>query len=172
MQFTLHDAWTLHISYNSMDACHYDWLPQNTEVYWIRSSVEEPFVWSLFHGKVVAAWDVCNRFWYHCALTDIVANKTWINTHIANKTFRFVAIDTNKADNIYLYSDCATNDKNFIDDWKHFYAQNYLWDLTADIVFRTKEQAIKALQAIYAINAQTFLQIMQQNKEQLIALTT
>lgn len=149
------------------DNVHYQWLTPGSIVYWIRSSEEQPFVWTLFKGQISAAWDVCNRFWYHCALTEIIADKSWVDSFVANHTYRFIAIDNNKAEHIYLYSDCTTNDKQFIEDWRHYYAQNYLWDLSADLVFTCIQDAIKALQTIYDKNAHTFLQIMKDNEQQL-----
>lgn len=154
-----------------MDACLYEWLQPGSIVYWLRSSEEQPFIWTLFKGQIVAAYDVLKRFYYHCALLDIEADKAWIDRFVANNTFRFTAIDSGKPEHIYLYSDCTTNSKNFIEDWRHYYAQNYLWDLTADIVFSKREDAIKALQQIYSINNQTFKDIAEQTSMQLNQLT-
>lgn len=147
-----------------MDIIHYDWLPINTKVYWIRSSIENPFNWSIFEGIIAANYEIDGNYYYHCTLIDILETTVYQNKYIANNTFRLIDIDSGKPINKFLYFDCK---KPILQDWKQYYAAQYLWDLTPDIIFLSETAALNGLTALYKLNADYFNNIIQAYNSQL-----
>lgn len=156
-----------------MDLVHYKWLHEGQTVYWLRSSEEEPWLWTLFKGVIIRNFDIQKRYYYQCALQEIIASDDWLAAHVANKTFRFIDFDTGTPTHHYVYIDTdspITQDK-FMHDWKHYYAQKWLWDLTADIVFTSIDDAYKGLATLYATNIAHFDELKQLYVTQLSQLS-
>lgn len=150
-----------------MDTLLYDWHEPGKQVWWIRSSVEEPFVWTMFRGVVADAYDINDRFYYHTVLHEVIAQPDWIVKHVANKTFRLIDIDTGKPHEHYCYFDTKQQNFDFMQDWKHYYASNWLWDLTADITFVSFEEALQGIKQLYKLNCNVFKSIVDTYAEQL-----
>ena len=157
-----------------MDLVHYDFLPVNQEVYWIRSSEEEPWLWTLFRGVVVRHFDIAKRYYYQCALQEVIASDEWIAKHVANKTFRFIDLESGNPTHHFVYIDDKEQQitaQTFWHDWKFYYAQKWLWDLTADIIWTSKQQALQGLAILYDKNCVRFDELRRLYETQIIELS-
>lgn len=154
-----------------MDAVFYNYIPPGTKVLFIRSSIEQPFIWTMFEGYVAKAFDINKRYYYQCTLSNIIANEDWIDKYVANKTYRLTACEDGHQENVLLWHEYKDG-QSFIDAWKQWWHTKWWFDLTADLVFddtnkNAKCKVLQTLSTIYLTNSNTFANIDKICQEQL-----
>lgn len=152
-----------------MDHLFYRLFKQGTSVFWFQSAAERPYQYTICEGVIADVYEIEGKFYYHTNLVAIHASEEWQHNVFANGTYPLINIDTGKPQDKFIYFDCT---KPLLDDWRSYYAAQWYFDLTADLVFDTFNAAVQGLSKLMSIIANNVKAELQYTAEYLSYLNT
>lgn len=116
-----------------MDILHRKLLKPGDKCYFIRSSVEEPFIYLRFEGEIKEVETTDDIIQYRIAITNILEEYQFLLLHMDNVRFRVKNTECNRYIDkfFYIYS---LNTSNFINDFIFTY-KKYWFDVPSVFVF-------------------------------------
>lgn len=126
-----------------MDIIQRKLLDVNSDCYMIRASVDAPFIYLRFRGRVVHRYTNGDMTSYHVQVHEILEDTNVIKQFMNRARFRTYAINTGRISNRVLYTYDIVDDINFQQTFRERY-KNQHFDVHTSLVFETHDEMSEA----------------------------
>lgn len=129
-----------------MDILHRKLYKKGDTVYFIRASIENPFLYLRFKGKVMDVIVQGESITYHIKVLQVIEKYNDVMLHLSRVRFRVRASKINRYLDKKVYT-LEVREETYSDDFcKHL--EHYLFDMPSLLVFETREEMETNLQKL------------------------
>lgn len=119
-----------------MDILQRKLLDSGADCYIIRASLDHPFVYLRFSGRVIRRYTNNDIISYHVQITDVLEDKDMIRQFMNRSRFRTYNENNGRVTNQVLYTYDILDDAGFQQKFTNRYRMSY-FDLHSSLVFES-----------------------------------